>query len=250
MLIHERYANILKILEEKRMVTVAELTELLNTSESTIRRDLSILHNSGRLYKIYGGATLRNNNYSTLEETIQTRKNLNKGSKEMIARYAAGLIVRNDFVYIDAGTTTELMIDFITEKNATYVTNGISHGGKLADLGFKVFLIGGRLKSSTAAIVGTASLDSLSRYNFTKGFFGTNGISIKSGFTTPDTTESSVKTAAMEKCQKAFVLADDSKFNTIAPISFASLSSATIITNVLDDIKYNAYTNIIEVSKL
>lgn len=249
MLTEERYATILKIIDERKAVTVADLTQILNTSESTIRRDLSALHNNGKLYKVYGGATSINNHYSSREDDILTKKTLHTEAKNAIARYAASLIERNDFVYIDAGSTTELMIDWLSEKNATFVTNGISHAVKLADRGFNVVIISGRVKSSTAAIVGTESIDSLKRYNFTKGFFGTNGISIKTGFSTPDTTEGSVKAAAMDCCQKAYVLADESKFNTIAPISFANISCASIITDILHDKKYRNYTTIIEVNK-
>ena len=55
------------------------------------------------------------------------RKERNKGAKEKIAKYASGLIEPGDFVYIDAGTTTDLMIDFITTKQAVFVTNAITH---------------------------------------------------------------------------------------------------------------------------
>ena len=55
MLTEERYAAILRILAEKKAVTVQELTRILDASESTVRRDLVALHKSGRLYKVYGG---------------------------------------------------------------------------------------------------------------------------------------------------------------------------------------------------
>ncbi|MBR1695871.1 MAG: DeoR/GlpR transcriptional regulator, partial [Selenomonas sp.] len=53
MLTEERYATILRILEEKKAVTVLDLTRALNASESTVRRDLTALHKNGRLYKVY-----------------------------------------------------------------------------------------------------------------------------------------------------------------------------------------------------
>ena len=49
------------------------------------------------------------------------------------------------------------MIDFITEKSATYVTNAVSHAQKLAAAGFRVYLIGGELKPTTEAVVVPAS---------------------------------------------------------------------------------------------
>lgn len=247
MLTEERYATILKILDEKKAVTVLDLTKLLDSSESTIRRDLTVLHNSGKLYKVYGGATSIDNSYSTGEEDILTKQTLHTADKLAIAKYAAQLIECNDFVYLDAGTTTDLMLDCLTQTNAVYVTNGISHASKLASKGFKVYIISGLVKSSTAAIVGTESMDSLQRYNFTKGFFGVNGVSTKSGFSTPDATEGSIKAEALSRCKKSYILADASKFNKIAPITFANISCATIITNQLVDKKYRDYTNIIEV---
>ena len=87
---------------------------------------------------------------------------------------------------------------------------------------------------------------SLDKYNFTKGFFGTNGISTESGFSTPDAPEGLVKKTALARCTHAYVLADSSKFNKIYPISFAGLASATILTDVLEDKKYRDYTTILE----
>ena len=230
MLTEERYATILRILEEKKAVTVLELTQALGASESTVRRDLTALHQSGRLYKVYGGATAIDNSYTAAEDDMSTKREL----------YA--------FVYLDAGSTTLRLIDFLNEKAATYVTNGISHAAHLAARGCKVFILGGQLKALTEAITGTEALANLDNYNFTKGFFGTNGISPKSGFSTPDSAEGIIKGAALIRCKHAYVLADHSKFDCITPISFARLSAATIITGRLreQDRKYHEYTTIIE----
>lgn len=246
MLTEERYATILRILEEKKAVTVLELTKVLDASESTVRRDLSALHRSGRLYKVYGGATSIDNNYSSAEEDMKTKNDLNPEEKIIIARKAASLVKSRDFVYIDAGSTTLHMIDFLAEPNAVYATNGIAHAARLAAKGFKVFIIGGELKAVTEAVAGTEALNNLKIYNFTKGFFGTNGISTKSGFSTPDSSEGILKSAALERCSHAYVLADSSKFNKISPITFANISSAAIITSHLEDKKYRDYTTVIE----
>ncbi|WP_027406284.1 DeoR/GlpR family DNA-binding transcription regulator [Anaerovibrio sp. RM50] len=246
MLTEERYAAILGILAEKKAVTVLELTKALQISESTVRRDLTALHRSGRLYKVYGGATTIDNNYSKDEEDMQTKRDLYPEEKVAIGRKAAELIERDDFVYIDAGSTTLHIIDFLKENGAAFVTNGMQHAARLSARGFKVFIIGGAVKAITEAVVGTEALQSLQCYNFTKGFFGTNGISTKSGFSTPDAEEGAVKSAALARCKNAFVVADRSKFNKIAPITFADISSATIITGRLEDKKYLDYTTVLE----
>nr|WP_319488833.1 DeoR/GlpR family DNA-binding transcription regulator [uncultured Caproiciproducens sp.] len=249
MLTEERYAAILKLVEKKKVVTVSELTEAFNSSESTIRRDLTALNNIGKLNKVHGGATAIDVFYSTKDDDVSIRQSRNTDQKNAVGRYAASLIEENDFVYIDSGTTTEKMIDYITMKNAVYVTNGTVHAKKLAQKGCHVYILGGELKMATDAVVGNEAIESLKKYNFTKGFFGTNGISLKVGFTTPDVSEALVKAEAMSKCNVKYVLADDSKFNSISPITFANLDSAVVITTVLDDRQYKKYTTILEVEK-
>lgn len=239
MLMEQRFHEILKVVEEKQSVTVQELTELLNTSESTIRRDLSILDKEGKLNKVHGGATAIGH-YTTKDEDVALRMNQNREEKLAIVKYAASLILPEDFVYIDAGTTTELMIDYITEKNAVYVTNGISHAKKLVQKGCEAHILGGRIKLSTEAVIGNETVSELDKYNFTLGFFGTNGISLKRGFSTPDIDEAMVKKKAMEQCKQRYVLADSSKFNQISAIRFADFKAADIITS---DIKAGEFLN-------
>lgn len=220
MLAQERFERILEILRERQSVTVVELTEKLNTSESTIRRDLTELNRQGLLIKVHGGATAIKSVLSREEEVI-TKSKKHQEEKRKIAKYAASLINKEDIVYLDAGTTTEMMLDYLKEYDVVYVTNGITHARKLMNAGFKVHLIGGEIKAVTEALVGEEALEQLDKYNFTKGFFGTNGIDLKRGFTTPDQKEAAVKKKAMEQCQKRYILSDASKFNVISTIKFA-----------------------------
>jgi DeoR family fructose operon transcriptional repressor len=245
----ERFSAILRVLDEKKAATVLELSRSLDASESTVRRDLTALAKMGRLHKVYGGATAVTSSYSTLEEDVKTKRDLYTDEKDAIAAYAAGLIKKRDFVYIDAGTTTAQMIQCLHEADATYVTNGIAHAQYLSSRGLKAIILGGRLKSTTEAVIGTEALNNLKFFNFTKGFFGTNGITLKSGFSTPDSEEGILKGEAMKRCKRAFVLADRSKFNRVFPITFAPLSSAAILTDVLPDKSYCDYTTIIEVQQ-
>ena len=238
MLAQERFERILEILREKQSVTVVELTEKLNTSESTIRRDLTELNRQGLLIKVHGGATAIKSVLSREEEVI-TKSKKHQEEKRKIAKYAASLINKEDIVYLDAGTTTEMMLDYLREYDVIYVTNGITHARKL--------LIGGEIKAVTEALVGEEALEQLDKYNFTKGFFGTNGIDLKRGFTTPDQKEAAVKKKAMEQCQKTYILSDASKFNVISTIKFADLKKAEIITDHLENKEFKRITNIEEV---
>ncbi len=246
MLSEERFERILKLLEEKNTVTVTELVKELDTSESTIRRDLNHLDKMKKLKKVHGGAKSINMTYATKDDEVVVRQTLNVDEKKKIAKYAASLINEDDFVYIDAGTTTELMIDYITENRAIYITNGIVHAKKLIQKKCKVYIIGGELKLSTEAIIGVEAIDSLKKYNFTKGFFGTNGINKNAGFTTPDIKEALVKREAVNRSNEAYILADDSKFNNISAVTFAEIDRATIITTNLKHKEFKEYAEILE----
>ena len=247
MLAEERYNEILRLVNEKKTVTVQELTEVLDTSESTIRRDLTTLHKKGSLIKVHGGATALSVEGMTRDASLTVRRDMNIEEKVAIAKYAAALIEKDDFVYLDAGSSVDLMIDYIVEQEAIYVTNAIGHAQKLLQKGCRVFLLGGELKEVTEAIVGAQAIDSLKRYNFTKGFFGANGVHRERGLTTPDITEALVKEKAMEQCGNRYVLADSTKINQISSVTFAGFEEGMILTTRLRDASYKACKNILEV---
>jgi DeoR family fructose operon transcriptional repressor len=230
-------------------VTVTELTQALGTSESTIRRDLNALAEMGKLNKVFGGATSIQPHSGMLEDNVSSRENIMTEEKSAIAAYAATLIHDNDFVYIDAGTTTSRLIDYISNYNATYVTNGISHARKLINKGLTAYIIGGKMKPVTEAVVGAEGIMTIKSFNFTKAFMGTNGIDIDSGFTTPDIEEALIKQMAINKSYMAFVLADHSKFKRIFSVTFSELRNCCIITDSLPDKKFNDETVIKEVMK-
>lgn len=250
MLTEERHKLILEQLNKNSVVYVNELVKMLDTSESTIRRDLNYLDSEGKLKKVHGGATLIEKEFNTKDDNISIREKLNIENKAIIAKHAASLVMNNDFVYIDSGTTTNLIIDYLTERNAVYVTNGINQAKKLISKGFITYIIGGEVKSSTEAIVGIEAINSLKKYNFTKGFFGTNGISDYRGFTTPDIKEALVKEEAIKRTRNAYILADKTKFNEISCITFAEIDKCVIITTELEDRRYINKTEVVEVLKL
>ena len=249
MLTEERFAKILSILESMGSVTVQQLMTELNASESTIRRDLNALDANGQLTKVHGGAILKTMAYSTKDDNVVSRKEKNRDAKNKIAKYAAEQIAPGDFVYLDAGTSTEAMIPFIKETQAVFVTNAISHAKLLAEKGCRVYLLGGEFKSQTEAIVGEEAMEMLSKYNFTKGFWGTNGISVSKGYSTPEIKEAMVKKYSMKNCKRCYILADASKFDQLSSVKFADFEQATILTTELYKPALKKYKNIVEVKE-
>ena len=246
MITEERWAIILELLERKRTATISELEEAVGASASTIRRDLAQLCSQGRLRKVHGGAAALEANFSVRELTMEEKTELNMREKEIIGRYAVSLIRPEDFVYIDAGTTTGMLVEAVEERKAVYVTNSVMHARKLAHKGCRVLMTGGELKASTEALVGSTAVEDLRRYHFTRAFLGTNAVSLSAGFTTPDPAEAMVKKAAIEQARQTYVLCDYSKFDQVSPVTFAAFSAAYIITDSLRNRDYARLGNVIE----
>lgn len=244
MLAEERFALILEQLNEKRTVTVQQLCEALHTSESTIRRDLTELDRQGRLTKVHGGATLPDSRFLADEPTMEAKETLAVAEKRSIAAAAAALITAEDFVFIDAGTTTLELVRALTGAalKATYVTNGVAHARLLAQKGCRVYLPGGLLRPQTEAIVGAPAVSSIQQYNFTKAFMGANGVALEAGFTTPDPEEAAVKAAAVHRAKESWFLVDDAKFAKIYPAVITDLHGGAILTNRCPNPKYKQYT--------
>lgn len=249
MLTEERYAIIRDIVNEKKSVELAELCELLNASESTVRRDLNFLNEQGMLVKVRGGAMAvsPDDSFTAAEPDVVEKSKLFTAEKEAIARYAASLIEDGDFVYIDAGTTTEKMIEFIPPKSVKFVTNAFIIAKKLVQKGFKVTILAGEVKASTEAVIASDAVMSLMHYNFTKCFMGVNGISVKSGLSTPDKDEASVKAMAISRSREVYILADHSKFGKVTSVNFSEINRGKIITDKVPDKKYLSSASVKEV---
>lgn len=231
MLTPERHQLILQLVRDKNIVKIQELVEVTHTSESTIRRDLTLLEEEGFLKRVHGGASKLQGKLS--EPSMSEKTSKNRHEKQEIASFAAQLVEEGDSIYLDAGSSVTEMIPHLMHKNIVVVTNGLMHLDLLINLGISTYLIGGYIKEKTNALVGRGALLSLNNYRFDKCFMGVNGIHSHSGYTTPDQEEAMVKYAAMKLSREAYVLADNSKFSEVYFSKIADLHEATIITNYL-----------------
>ena len=229
MLTEERHNIILGLLKEKGIVKLNELVELLNTSESTIRRDIIFLESINALKRVHGGATLPKGRLSELSYSEKEIQSVDE--KKIIAKYATSLIEDGDSIYLDAGTSTYEMIKYMDQKNIVVVTNGLSHINALVDKNINAYILGGKIKSTTRAVIGSDSLKNLEKFRFDKCFLGINGVHLEFGFTTPDSEEAILKESAIKHSRETFVLADESKFGEVSFVKVADLKNATIITN-------------------
>lgn len=248
MLAETRHQRILDALRKERSIPAQELAALVGASVSTIRRDLIALEEKGLLNKVYGGAAISETQLSAVEMDMLTKEGLKLPEKQAIGRLAASMIRTDDFVFIDAGSTTLQLVHAIEGEalKAVYVTNGLAHTRALTQKGCAVYVPGGRVRQRTEAIVGATALQSLRQYNFTKAFLGTNGISLDRGFTTPGIDERELKAEIVRLSGESWFLADDGKFDRVFSAGICPLQSAGILTNHLPNESYRNRTTIKE----
>ena len=249
MLAEGRHARIVEKVRRQGTATVAELASALDTSESTIRRDLDKLDQAHLLVKVHGGAATLESAHLTRDLTLEERHGLHAEEKRAICAYAATLVGPDDLVYLDAGSTVEELIGHLDERGARYVTDSVSHAMKLAARGFRVTVLGGELKSATESLVGPDAIAAISRYHFTIGFWGANGITPEHGLTCPESNEALIKQLTMEHTARRYVLADATKFDNTSLVGFGSFSSATIVTCGDVPERYRSFENVVEVAR-
>ena len=240
MLKEARHSIILESLNERNYLSLHDLMKLTDSSESTIRADLVLLANEGKLIRLRGGAQALDKNVVTYELSNEDKFSIEIDAKRRIAEYAAKFVNEKSIIYIDAGTTTIQLLDFITAKQVSIVTNSLSIAKKAKIKGFKVYVCGGDIKLNTDAFIGALAQDIISRFSFDVGFFGANGVDIVHGITTPEIEEALVKQLAMSKCNKVYVLVDHSKLGIKTAVTFHPFIGKEIIT---DKITNNDFLN-------
>lgn len=246
MLRNLRLEKILELVNSKSYASLHELMEITSSSESTIRADLVYLEKEGKILRLRGGAKTIQKSKTLVELNMNEKYKLNTLEKIKIAKFASALIDDSLLVYIDAGTTTAYLCDYINQKNVVFVTNSMTIANKLKIKGYRVYVTGGEIKLSTDAFIGSFAQEIINKFTFDIGFFGCNGVSLKQGFTTPDYEEANIKQMALSRCKKAYLLVDSSKFNVESGVMFASIDKAEIITDKLIDNSY-LLNNVIEV---
>lgn len=244
MLANERHELILTLLHQNYTMTLQQLVEATDASESTIRRDLTDLESLRKLERIHGGATLRNS--STLEKSIDENKVEHEKEKQEIAKIAAELISDGDCIYIDAGSTMLQLIPLLKGKELIVVTNGLTHIQFLQELGIKTYLVGGMLKYTTQAFVGSMAVQAIQQYHFDCAFIGANGFSVKSGLTTADPEEAMVKRQAILQAEKSYALVDYSKFNISKFAKIVELEEVTVISSGLSTAQLRELENTVQ----
>jgi DeoR family fructose operon transcriptional repressor len=237
----QRRKLILDYLSDHMIATISELTDLVETSEATVRRDLEQLENEGFLERTSGGAIHQTR--MNLESAYDTRAISFPAEKKLIGARAAAMIADGDVVFINSGsTTTQILHHIPKDARITVITNNMAAVSKLEnDASYEILLLGGNLNKKVSAVTGQFAITNLSQVYADKLFFGVDGISPKFGCTVPTSSEAEV-IRMMIAHTRGLVAAttDHSKWGVVSNYEVASLEQihALITDDRLDQEAY------------
>lgn len=220
----ERKLIILEYVQQYSRASVQELSEHLQVSESTIRRDLKELEEAKLLSRTHGGAiSLQGVNF---EPTYREKEDKFRQEKAAIARKAVELIEEGDTILMDSGTTTFHMVQELKSfSRLTVVTNSLFLAQELQSIpGIDVLITGGALRRETLALVGPIAEQALDRVWVDKAFIATNGLDLGAGLTTPNLIEAAMKSKMIKTAKQVILLADHSKVGKVAFARFAEIT--------------------------
>lgn len=224
-------------IREKKSVSLDTLCKVFDVSKNTIRRDITTLEQSGKIKKVYGGVTIADVPSSKTLLPFSQRHQAFMKEKRMISQLAASYVCDNDTIFIDSGTTCHNIIDFISDKKCTILTNSLQVSIKaLPYKNLNVISLPGFLKRETLSFVDGNIAEYLKSYNITKAFMSCTGISIKNGLSNASTEEYLVKKNVIENSLQCYALADHSKFESFSLMTYCPLKNVDqIFTDQMPD---------------
>ena len=206
----ERRYDLAQIIVSEGHAKVGQLAEHFGVSTETIRKDLIYLEEEGIAKKAHGRAFVS----SELAERPYTQKlSENAREKVSIAKKAMEMIPKRGAIFLDAGSTIFEFSKLLTlQIGLSIFTNNLTAMPLLAQSNNSVYLVGGKVRSDSMAIIGDWALDALNSVQVDVAFLGTDGFLMREGPCSASFEEVGIKRAMINQSTSKFLLADYSKF--------------------------------------
>ncbi|MGE5518596.1 MAG: DeoR/GlpR family DNA-binding transcription regulator [Candidatus Dadabacteria bacterium] len=231
MLKRERQAFILHQVNLHNKVLSADLSQLINVSDDTIRRDLQELAEANKIIKVHGGALSSSfNNHYTASHPIYSSK-----EKQAIAKKAVSLIKNGMFVLTGGGTTIiEVARALPVDLHATFISGSIPAIFEYMNHPtIDVIVIGDKLSKNSKLTAGMEAISQIKQINADFFLMGINGIDIINGVSDNDWEIVQVKKAMMRSAKKTVCLTISEKLNTVQPIQLCETNKIDILITEL-----------------
>lgn len=215
----KRHEQILEILITDKEATVARLSEELKVSGKTIREDLEKLEKKGLLKRFHGGAVLANEGFAGLfpNELPNTK---NEDAKAIAAKRALELVKPGEVIALDGGSTTLAMARLLDNLPITVVTNDLFIIGELIRKDLIRLVVPGGYRNRNQ-LINENFADIIGSMNIQKAFISATGIHEEYGLTVFTQALVSQKRAIMQAAAECYCVADHTKFNQCALLTFA-----------------------------
>ncbi|MER2106774.1 MAG: DeoR/GlpR family DNA-binding transcription regulator [Solibacillus sp.] len=218
-----RIQKIEEYIHKNKSVSLDELMDVFNVSKNTIRRDVQELVENGEFRKVYGGVAV-NDEKRTKLESFHDRQVRNQSQKEYIGKIASTFVNDGDIIFIDSGTTTIEMIEYIKDKQITVLTNNLDFIIRaLPYENLNVITTGGVLERKTNSFGILKYMDILNAYNINKAFMASTGVSITNDVTNSSPLESELKASIVNKSSQVYLLVDHNKFDKYGLMTYCKL---------------------------
>jgi DeoR family transcriptional regulator of aga operon len=212
MTITERHQLILQKLQETGRVDIVELSDEIQVSGVTIRKDLKILEDRNLLFRTRGGGSL--SNPYAIEKPINEKEFINVEQKKKIAKAALSLTEKTDSIMLGSGTTVfELSRALYPSKRLFVITPALKVALELYDRpNVEVLQLGGVIHQSSASTAGAFAELILQYISCDLLFLGADGIDPEFGISITNINESNLNRKFIDIAQKVVILADSTKF--------------------------------------
>lgn len=229
----------MRLLELHGVTSIHDVVEATGASESTIRRDFIELERDGRLIRVRGGVQLSPDGSISREvgvagdagvaRSFDRRTIINREKKRRIARQACSYLRDGETVFIDGGSTTYFMVEFLAAFALKIVTNSFAVARLLVGQSkCTVILPEGTIDPDSQLILNSMSADPFSNYSASKAFMGIGGIT-GSMLTNDEELVIRTERAMIEHAQELIVLADGSKFGAVGHLTLCPPEKASRI---------------------
>lgn len=229
MLKEERLDFILQKLKNDQKVKLNELSDALQVSEDTVRRDIELLASNGLLMKVRGGAIPHSPNVHSFKERIH----LLEADKKQIAQKALSLVQPGQVIMLDGGTTTYTIASMLPhDLPVTVVTNNIPIAALLADHpSVELILAGGKVFKNSQVTLGLEAVAMFRRMRSDICFVGVCSLHPEIGVSTNDYEESEVKREMLRSANRVVAVTTYDKLGTAESYNVCAITDLdTIVT--------------------
>lgn len=211
----ERQNLIRQQVETEKRVTVANLSQLHNVTEETIRRDLEKLEAEGFLTRTFGGAVLNNAIFSD-NVYFRDRAAINIEEKRKIAVAFHDILKEKMSIVTDSSTTVMEAVKLLKDKELTILSVSTEIFSELGNTGIKIISTGGAFNRSTLSLQGRVAKETIGHYHVDIALLSCKGLDIEHGAMDTNESESEVKKCMIRQAEEVALLVDHTKFGKMA----------------------------------